>query len=380
MKVHSLLSICALVVLSQSALANIALTDAESPVQVSAGGYLKLDMIYDLDGNRNKNQFLMSGISVEGDPDYNSGSYFSMHARESRFNVDVKRNIDGSEQRFHIEMDFYDESSNSPRLRLFYFQKDEFIFGQYWTNITDLNAIPYFIDFAFGEALYGGRRNQIRWTKKLSESLTYAASIEEPTNTNIDNPFNLSGSEQSKIPVLTSRLSYLFDQGHINLAGEVMELYWEGINQTPDDSAMAWVLSLSGRYKLFNEHDARVAITHGDGTAKGVLGLAGRGSGANLTLDGKIDTDRHTTIAVSYTHNFTSVLNSTLGYAWLNVTPSYQRDEADIEKSAIAHLNVLYQYDKHIDMGIEYMLGDRININEKEGRGRRVQAMVRYTF
>ncbi|QBG35539.1 hypothetical protein [Litorilituus sediminis] len=64
----------------------------------------------------------------------------------------------------------------------------------------------------------------------------------------------------------------------------------------------------------------------------------------------------------------------------MNVTPSYQRDETDIEKSAVAHINLLYQYDKHIDMGIEYMFGDRININEKEGDGRRVQAMVRYTF
>ena len=78
---------------SQPAIANITLTDADAAYQVTTGGYIKLDMIYDLDGNRNKHQFLMSGITVEGDPDYNSGSYFSMHARESRFNFDGINNI-----------------------------------------------------------------------------------------------------------------------------------------------------------------------------------------------------------------------------------------------------------------------------------------------
>ena len=137
---------------------------------ITFGGYAKLDLIMDFDGHRNKNQFLVRAIPVEGDPDYGAEGYFNMHGKETRFNINVQRETDdGQIEKFFIEMDFYDEESLSPRLRHAYFQYHDFIVGRYWTNVSDLHAIPYFIDFAYGEGLYGNRRQQIRWQPQLSE-------------------------------------------------------------------------------------------------------------------------------------------------------------------------------------------------------------------
>ncbi len=68
-----------------NAQAQIVLTEKDSDISVKFGGYMKLGLIADLDGHRNRNQFLMAAIPVEGDADYDDGGYFAMHGRESRF-------------------------------------------------------------------------------------------------------------------------------------------------------------------------------------------------------------------------------------------------------------------------------------------------------
>ena len=39
-------------------------------LRMKIGGYLKADFLYDADGTRDKSQFLMSTIPVEGEPDF----------------------------------------------------------------------------------------------------------------------------------------------------------------------------------------------------------------------------------------------------------------------------------------------------------------------
>ncbi len=345
------------------------------------GGYAKVDFIADFDGHRNKNQFLMRGITVEGDPDYNLGGYTNFHGRETRFHFDFRRNDDSNlPEQFFLEMDFYDESTKSPRLRHAYIQQGDFIVGQTWTNVTDLAAIPYYIDFAFGEALYGGRRYQIRWQPQLSESLQFGVSIEESSDSNIDNPFNLPGQETSRLPIATARLSHTADTYHVNVATEISQLYWDGSGFIPSQSATSWVALLSGHLDVTNDGVLRVAMTHGKGAAKGVLALAASGSGATLNSQGELDLDMASTLSVSYTHQMTESLSGNVGYAWLKVDPSPNRSSSDIDESGIGHVNVIYQLNDRVDTGIEYIWGGRYNIDGAYGLGRRLQAMVRFTF
>lgn len=49
--------------------ANLLLTEKDSDYSVKFGGYMKLNLIADLDGHRDKNQFLMAGTPVKGDAD-----------------------------------------------------------------------------------------------------------------------------------------------------------------------------------------------------------------------------------------------------------------------------------------------------------------------
>jgi hypothetical protein len=363
-----------------NAQAEILLTEKDSDYSVKFGGYMKLDLIADLDGHRNKNQFLMAGIPVEGDADYNDGGYFAMHGRESRFSFDVSKNINGRASNVFIEMDFYDENTTSPRMRHFYFETGEFLVGQTWTNVSDLGALAQWIDFAYGDALYGNRKMQVRWQKNIDKKLQFAASIEEPSNSNIENTFIIDGKENSKLPVFSSRFTYRHDRGHLNFAGEAQQLYWEGANNIADDDAFAWSLLFSGSYQTFGQDEIKWTFAQGNGTSKGVLALAGKASGATIDNNGKIQTDAFTNFSLNYIHVYNAKFNSAIGYSWVDVKPSEYRDTQDIKEGGIGHVNLIYKYDENIDMGIEYMWGTTIKIDGNKGDNRRLQAMLKYNF
>jgi hypothetical protein len=142
------------------------LEDAEFPgswpmfgknTRMKIGGYVKADFLYDFDGTTDRNQFLMSTIPLDGTPEAANSGYVSLFARETRFNIDVRRiEEDRAPLRLFVEGDFW-ASSSQFRLRHAYVVFGKFLAGQTWTTLSILESLVYMIDFGAGDALFGGR-------------------------------------------------------------------------------------------------------------------------------------------------------------------------------------------------------------------------------
>ena len=78
---------------------------------------------------------------------------------------------------FKVEGDFFSDA-NQFRLRHAYLVAGDFIIGQTWTTLTVLEALPNIIDFAAGDALFGGRTAQIRYQKNLNNKYELAIGLE----------------------------------------------------------------------------------------------------------------------------------------------------------------------------------------------------------
>jgi len=79
-----------------------------SDMRMKIGGYIKTDLVFDLDGTTDKTQFLMSTIPVEGTPEHANDGYTAFFAKETRFNIDVRRVTQGAPPlRAFIEGDFF---------------------------------------------------------------------------------------------------------------------------------------------------------------------------------------------------------------------------------------------------------------------------------
>jgi hypothetical protein len=362
-----------------------------SDVRMSIGGYVKADFVQDFDYVGDRFEFELATIPVEGTPEAALDGQTTLHAKESRINFDfrtaVHNNRTGKDfpMQIFLEWDFFEdreELAKQPRLRHAYGVLGRILVGQSWTTSADLQAIPGLIDFAGGDALYGNRATQIRWADRASESMTWAVALENP-DADVGNPLGLDGVNRNDLPNFAWRTRWASTNGsHLQVAGDVFPMSWQGGESGPSDDAVGWGLNITGRWLLGkDDRDAVVfGVVYGDGAANRIVSLGGSGSSAVLTPDGKLETLSVWEANVGYSHYWTDALNSTIAFAWTELDNSdYQPDDA-IHRASSFHANLIWFPYKRVSTGFEIMYGERVNKDGASGDAWRAQYMAKYKF
>ena len=351
----------------------------------SFGGYVKLDVITDFDGTGDHYQFTTATIPVEGASNSpQPGGYTQVHARESRFNLELRNTSENAPfTKVFFEMDFFDESSYSARLRHAYFQYGNLIAGQTWTTLTEMRSLPFLIDFAYGDALYGGRAAQVRWQKRVNDRFSWAVALEDYDNGAIENPGTLAGTARSWTPLLAARGTYDIGRALFTLGGSLAQLRWDGDNGVSDAQALQWAVVFATRFYLdsHRRHYFGLNSSFGEGSAANIISLAeGSVPGAVLGSDGSLDTLYAWNVAPALHFQLTQRLSSNLAYAWSHVESSSLRMPDEMEGGGAGHVNLVYDLTERLRFGAEYMIGTRQNVNGAEGHAQRMQFMAMYSF
>lgn len=349
-------------------------------LRMKIGGYFKADFVADFDGTLDNSQFLMSTIPVKGEPEYYNSGYVNFFAKESRFNIDVRRVEEGKVPlKLFIEGDFFDDETHF-RLRHAYMVVGDFIFGQTWTTLSFLEAMPFMIDFAAGDALYGGRAVQVRYQKKLSENIQIAAGIEQLSFLGIENPDNLEGKATRELPLLALRMDYSWKTGILFLGGSVAQLAWDGGVNGPDHRALQVNGAIACRqYYAHKRGYLTFGMSYGDGAGENIIAFAGSNANAVLTNDG-LETIPALSSSVGLNYKWTDKLASNIHYAygWLDTPP--ERDPFALKRGGIGHLNLIYSPINRISTGLEYMWGAQRTSNDALGKASRLQFMTKFSF
>ena len=226
-----------------------------SKARMAIGGYVKLDYVQDFDGGYDRFQYEIQNVPVPGDGRLPQSGYMNMHGRESRINFDIRNiNESGRPLQFFFEFDFYNLERGAfyqtPRLRHMYAVIGRLLVGRTWGTQTDVFAIPTTIDFAAGDAISGIRRDQIRWEDQINDKMNYAIGIEMNDFPEIDaNGFE--GQASNLLPVLVGRITRNTSSGgRLFLGASIYQLRWDGQGTGPDDTALGWGASFSGREYL----------------------------------------------------------------------------------------------------------------------------------
>ncbi|MCA6078963.1 DcaP family trimeric outer membrane transporter, partial [Fulvivirga sedimenti] len=220
--------------------------------RMAIGGYVKLDYIQDFDGGYDRFQYEIQNAPVAGDGRPAQSGYMNMHARESRFNFDIRSiNEAGRPYQIFIELDFYNLDrgafNQAPRLRHAYGVMGRLLVGRTWGTQSDLFAVPATIDFAAGDALTGTRRAQVRWEDKLGSKFMYALALEMLEYPGIDARDTI-GQASQQLPLLTGRITKKTAAGgRLFLGASVFQLRWDGLGAMPNSRALGWGFSFSGR-------------------------------------------------------------------------------------------------------------------------------------
>ncbi len=353
-------------------------------------GYAKLDFVQDLDFVGDRFEFELATIPVEGTPEAALDGRTTVHAKETRIGFDFrtsarneKRNWEFPMQVF-LEIDFFDDREDlslQPRLRHAYGVVGRFLAGQTWTISADLEALAGTIDFSGGDNLYGGRVGQVRWQDRAGKNLKWAVGLEDPRS-QIDNPLDLGGQDRPSLPNLAGKLRWTSERGsHVQVAGDVFQLDWQGGDTGPSDKASGFGVNLTGRWLLGKDGNNAVmgGGTIGQGSAHRVVSLSFENNDAVITPNG-LDVMSHWQAYIGYSHYWTKSLNSTISTAWAELDNSnFQLDDA-IHRAGSAHLNLIWFPYEKASTGFEIMWGERLNKDGAKGEAWRLQYMAKWKF
>jgi len=123
------------------------------------GGYIKVDVIHDFDEIGSTDSFDVRTIPTSGPTA--DGDATRIHARQTRFNVDVQGPSSAGPLRAFAEGDFFSDQ-NGFRLRHAYGTVGEVLGGQTWTTFMDEAAMPETLDFESPTAFPLVRQAQVR--------------------------------------------------------------------------------------------------------------------------------------------------------------------------------------------------------------------------
>ena len=155
---------------------------------MKVGGYAKVDFIYDTKPIGSFDYFVTSAIPTSGS-DTTRSPQFTVQAKQTRLNVDLRRDTEAGSARLFVEGDWFGDASFNfePgsyqfRLRHAFGQLDNVAAGYSFSAFMDNDALPDTLDFEGPGAAPFLLLAQTRYTWKAGPHTNFTLSAEAPSS------------------------------------------------------------------------------------------------------------------------------------------------------------------------------------------------------
>jgi hypothetical protein len=355
------------------------------------GGYAKFDAMFTdysdstPDGNSLMRQFYYAPQIPVGDGSGSEDITADFQARETRINFRADTKTAGGDSiTAFIEMDFFIHgdgnevvsNSYSPRLRHAFIKYNKWTFGQTWSTFQDVGALPEALDFVGpAESTTFIRQAMVRYTTGNLE-----LAVENPEAFVAGVPEGVEERGRSTMPDLIARYTFKFgDKGsYLKLAGLYRSIKIGTVAGGAQPDETGYGISASTKLMFGNGADLRAMVTVGDGV--------GRYIGLGFVRDGYLDGSNIATAeALAY---FVS-LRLPFGNGW-RTNIMYGNTSIDYDNDALAaglndtgssfHVNIIKNILPKLDVGAEFIYGERETVSGLDGDFTRFQFSAKYAF
>jgi hypothetical protein len=345
-------------------------------VSISIGGYVKVDFIQDFKAMGNVDDFQVNSIPAEGTTAAAQSGQTNIHARETRFNLDVRSDSPAGRFRAFVEGDFFG-SGNAFRLRHGFGEIGPLLGGQTWTTFMDISARPLTIDFEGPDGEAFVRQAMIRFTHSLAPNWTVAVAAEDPTPQFVV-PSGLSGAVRSNVPDIPGYVRYQQPRGHVQFAGLVRQLRFDSSEQDGNESTTGWGANATFSVKTIGNDALQGQFLIGEGTARYIESFGGQNVDAVLSTTGELSALRSQAGVIGYTHHWNETLRSGIAYSTARLENDSRLSGATIERTQDVRVNLLVSPYKLVDIGGEVLWGRRDNQDGSHGDNWRFQFTTIY--
>ncbi len=366
-----------------------------STTSIKLGGYVKFDAVYSditqgVDAVANQ-QTVDTAIPVgpNGSPSDNKKGQLTLHARQTRLNLTTSTPTSYGNMTTFIEGDFFgadgNESvtnSNGFRIRHAYGALENFLAGQYWTNLFDENAYAETVEFGgpVGEIFI--RQAQVRWTQPF-ETGEWSASMENP-----ESLFAASGapltagsatplrSDRDHYPDIIGRLKLKNEFGTFNAALMARNIRID--SAAAADAKWGGVISLTAVVPA-GKDDFRANFNAGN--AIGRYQLVGFFPDGYVDATGKVRLAQAKSAYVAYRHFWSPTLRSSLILSASGTdTPGGGTFNGFNKSARSAHVNLIFSPVPRVNLGAELIGEKRTVVDGDFGILHRVQFAAQFLF
>ena len=238
------------------------------------------------------------------------------------------------------------------------------------------------IDFAAGDALFGGRSAQLRYQHSVNDNWKLSVGVEELQFLGIQNANNLPGKATTQLPLLAFRADYRYSSGVVFMGTSIGQLHWDGGVNGPSDSAVQISAVVAGRQNVMESAYATWHLSYSEGGGENIIAFAGTDANAVLDANGNLETFPSFSTMVGFGYDWSPTLSSNVSYAygWLDTPDS--RALLGLKRGGIGHVNLIWKpnNNKHFSTGAEFMWGKTRVQSDATGDATRIQLMAKFEF
>jgi hypothetical protein len=362
-------------------------------------GFVRLMGLYDFDPIGSTDSFVPNTIPVP----QQAGQNFNMAARMSRIAFESWTPTSFFEWNVHtfIEGDFFNGlpqaaggGGNPFRLRHAFIDFGYFRVGQQNTVFMDASTWPSVVDFQGPAGWVNQRQPSARVTLPVADRCYWAGEIARPFS---DISTNGQGNAVQDVPDFSTHFRYEADQGHVQVAGLCRTIGYRptdgevtrrvGYGMSTGTTFHPWAILLgSNPVRKSNptglERCRLIGLyTFGWGIGRYFQDTAGLGIDGQVDpVTGGFDLPYTTGFVASYEHWYSEKWLSAVTYSQVNAATNAGQPGSTYTNGKYFTTNLWYVPVRNFSMGVEYIYGERTNLDEDGARARRVNALVQYNF
>ncbi|MGR8918042.1 MAG: DcaP family trimeric outer membrane transporter [Gammaproteobacteria bacterium] len=347
---------------------------------LAIGGYVKTTGIYNHDALATSDRFIVGLIPTDSAENLEAES--AITTIQSRLSFDLRQATDYGLMRGFVEGDFASGgNAETFRLRHSFWQWRRVLAGKTWSAFVDTAATPEEVDFEGLNGRINVRQSLVRVAPKFGESLELQLSFEDP------DPRVENGDGVSRWPDVVAATRYnVGERLHLKAAGLVRQVRARPASgEGSVERKIGFGLSLSGSFEtpLFDPRDRLLfQLNGGRGIGRYVNDLSSVGD-----FDGIID-ERTGAMKLrgiyagyaSWQHWWSDALRSnlTLGMVYVD-NPGFAPGDA-YKYTLRSSANVIWTPSRRLDLGAEFLWGERVNEDDGNGDAAQIQAFSRLRF
>lgn len=312
----------------------------------------------------------------------------------SPYSTRVNLKIVGKDKKNRNIVAFVEAGYNgtSIALRHAYVSYVGFTLGQTWSTFVDLEASPSLIDGEGPNNQIGGRTTMIRYTYLHNKlELSFAAEIGRSLFEFAEKNHELVPQNQI-IPNVPLHIKYKDKWGHIQLGTVFKMMNYGDTIRNKTFYVPGYGVSISGNVNVWKGGHLFYQFVGGEGVGNYINDL----SAFNYDLIPIPDGDRFikmTTMKMlggylGLQHNWTASLSSNIVYG---LTKMYSPEVKPNRLTGISYenfynyanyfaANILWKFIPYGQLGIEYLFGQKVNLNKEKGFNHRINISIRYNF